>query len=295
MQLTTLRRCPTLRWRVRLLKRFILAVLIFACAVASAQRAPRPYTMLYVFGDSYSDTGAGYVDSNGPTAVAYLAKRLGIPFTYFGDRDDKGKGLNFAVSGARTGWDAGTFYPHGELLSRGMRNQVDDFAAIVRYGAIAVDAKQTMFFLAGGLNDRGLPEGSTRTNLEADIEVLYSAGARRFTVALLPVKIPVFATAGTQFNPELAKIPAEMLARHPDIRIATSDWGPFFDEVIEHPAKYGLTDTTNACAGRALRNQDPTPCASPETHFYYNEAHPSTAAHKAVGDMLYVEAMKEVK
>ena len=241
------------------MKRFVLAVLIFACAAASAQRSPRPFTMLYVFGDSYSDTGAGYVDSNGPTAVAYLAKRLGIPFTYFGDHDDKGKGLNFAVSGARTGWDAGTIYPHGELLSRGMRNQVDDFAAIVRYGAIAVDAKQTMFFLAGGLNDRGLPEGSTRTNLEADIEVLYGAGARRFTIALLPTKIPAFATAGTQFNPELAKIPAEMLARHPDIRIATSDWGPFFDEVIEHPAKYGITDTTNACAGRALKNQDPHP------------------------------------
>ena len=30
------------------------------------------YTRLYVFGDSYSDIGAGYIDGNGPTAVAYL-------------------------------------------------------------------------------------------------------------------------------------------------------------------------------------------------------------------------------
>jgi phospholipase/lecithinase/hemolysin len=272
-----------------------IAAFLVVCLPAAAQRAPRPYSMLYVFGDSYSDSGAGYVDSNGPTAVAYLAKRLGIPFTYFGAPDDKGKGLNFAVSGARTGWDEGKIYPHGELLSRGMRNQVDDFAAIVRYGAIAVDPKQAMFFLAGGLNDRGLPEGSTRNNLEADIDVLYAAGGRRFTIALLPTKIPAFATAGTQFNPEIAKIPNEMRARHPDIQIATSDWGPFFDEVIEHPAKYGINDTANACAGRALKNQDPTPCAAPESHFYYNDGHPSTATHKAVGDMLYAEAVKDTK
>jgi phospholipase/lecithinase/hemolysin len=29
------------------------------------------YTRLYVFGDSYSDIGAGYIDGNGPTAVFY--------------------------------------------------------------------------------------------------------------------------------------------------------------------------------------------------------------------------------
>ena len=54
-------------------------------------------------------------------------------------------------------------------------------------------------------------------------------------VALLPTKIPQFATAGTAFNPELAKIPAEELAKHPDIRIANSNWGLFLDEVITKP------------------------------------------------------------
>lgn len=34
---------------------------------------------VHVFGDSYSDSGAGYADINGPTAVVYLARRLGIP------------------------------------------------------------------------------------------------------------------------------------------------------------------------------------------------------------------------
>ena len=269
-------------------------LLVFTTGIAAGQR--KPYTQLYVFGDSYSDSGAGYVDGNGPTAVVYLAQRLGIPFTYFGDpktREEKviSEGLNFAVSGAKTGLGEGKTYPHGELLGRGMKNQVNDFVAMVAAGTIRFDPKTTMFYLAGGLNDRSLKDGETVANLEEDIETLYAAGARRFEVALLPTKIPPFATAGERFNPELAAIPAAMQVRHADLQIRNSQWGQYFDDVITHPEKYGLTDVTSTCAGRVLHDEDPTPCTSPEKHFYYHVGHPSTAAHKAVGDLLYQEAI----
>jgi phospholipase/lecithinase/hemolysin len=268
----------------------LLAALLFLAASLPAQT--RPYSQLYVFGDSYSDSGFGYVDTNGPTAVVYLAQRLGIPFTYYGDPASHGKGLNLAVSGAGSGTGAGRHYPTGEFLGFGVRNQVDQFAAFLKTGDIpAFDPAQTMFFFAAGLNDRGKPEGYTRTNLEAEIETLYALGARRFMVALLPTKIPAFAAAGEQINPELARVPAEEVARHPDMRIANSNWGGFFDEVITHPAKYGIADTTSTCAGRTIHHEDPAPCASPQTHFYYHEGHPSTAAHKAVGELLYTEAV----
>ena len=251
--------------------------------------------MLYVFGDSYSDSGAGYVDGNGPTAVVYLAERLGIPFTYFGDPHSDGKGLNFAVSGAQTGENAGKRYAHGELLSRGMRNQVNDFAALVKAGALHFDPQDTMFYLAGGLNDRPLADGVTVSNLEADIDVLYAAGGRRFEVALLPVKIPAFSTAGVRFNPQLATLPGAVRTRHPDVSIHTSKWGAFFDTVMTRPAAYGITDTTSTCSGRMLRDEDPTPCDAPDAHFYYHEGHPSTAVHRAVGDMLYREALTDAR
>ena len=272
----------------------IAAVLLAAMPLAAQTLPapnPHPYTQLYVFGDSYSDSGSGYVDGNGPTAVAYLAQRLGIPFTYYGDPGSKGKGLNFAVSGAGTGAGAGRRFPTGEMLSFGMKNQVDNFVTFSKSGDIPkFDPEQTLFYFAGGLNDRGKPEGYTRTNIEAEIETLYALGARRFMVAILPTKIPQFATAGTAFNPELAKIPGEERALHPDIRIANSNWGAFMDEVITNPAKYGFTDTTHPCTGRAIHHQDTTPCASPDTYFFYHEGHPSTATHRVVGDMLYTEA-----
>src|ERR1700688_834706 len=63
----------------------------------------RHWEALYAFGDSYTDSGAGYVDGNGPTAVVYLAASLGIPFTYAGASNSSGKSLNFAVSDDKTG------------------------------------------------------------------------------------------------------------------------------------------------------------------------------------------------
>jgi cholinesterase len=267
-----------------------IIVAVLSAATLTAQ-TPRPYTQLYVFGDSYSDTGAGFPYADGPTAIAYLAQSLKIPFTFYGDPASKGKGLNFAVSAGKSGSGEGNRQGPHALFALGMTNQVDQFAALVKSGEVKFDPAQTMFFLAGGLNDRSSPDGYTRTNEEAEIDTLYALGARRFMVALLPTKIPAFATAGTQFNPEIALIPAEEKARHPVIRIATSNWGLFFDEVITHPEKYGITDTTTPCQPRLSLTPGTTACPSPATHFFYYAAHPSTAAHKAAGEMLYQEAL----
>ena len=61
------------------------------------------YSRLYVFGDSYSDIGAGYIDGNGPTAVAYLGWLMGLQVASSKAANAAGKSLVFAVSGAGTG------------------------------------------------------------------------------------------------------------------------------------------------------------------------------------------------
>src|SRR3954471_15603243 len=173
--------------------RFALTPLLVALVlVADLAAAPTtPYTRMYVFGDSYSDIGAGYVDGNGPTAVAYLGWLMGLQITQAHAADSSAKSLVFAVSGARTGEGEGRRIKDA-VLGYGMLNQVQDFAARVKSGEIRFDPATTLFFIAGGLNDGGLPTETTVANLRHLVELLRDTGGRHVTVAQLPTKIAQF-------------------------------------------------------------------------------------------------------
>ncbi|HVW22422.1 MAG TPA: SGNH/GDSL hydrolase family protein [Opitutaceae bacterium] len=252
-----------------------------AAGLGALTAAATTYDRMYVFGDSYSDIGAGYEDGNGPTAVAYLAWKMGLEITIPQAAGSAGKSIDFAVSGARTGEGLGRKV-QGALIGYGMINQVDDFAARVRSGEIKFDPDTTLFFLAGGLNDRGLPLQATLDNLHKEIGELKDLGGRHFTLAQLPEKIPQFATAGTRLNPSLPGLAADVRA---NLRVDAwiNHWGADFDEVIQHPGDYGLVNVTSACAGREIFNQDAVPKGDPTTYFFYHEGHPSTATHRIVG------------
>jgi len=263
-------------------------ILLLLAATAWSACTAQAVTRLIVFGDSYSDIGRGYLDGNGPTAVAYLAQRLGSTMVPSNVKNIDGKSLNFAVSGAQTGEGKG-FETGGFLLGYGMQNQVQEFAGMVKSGRLKFDPEKTLFFIAGGLNDSKHTTDDSISNLTAEIAILYALGARRFEVAILPESIPGFHNVAARLNPSLAMIPQMMKPKLPEAQIRSSQWGAYFDEVMAHPAKYGIVNTTDRCAGREIRHEDTTPCAKPETYFYYHEQHPSTATQKAVGDMLYDE------
>jgi|SRR5882762_732290 len=260
-----------------------------ACA-ADPEAGEGPYTSLFVFGDSYSDIGAGYVDGNGPTSVAYLAADLGIPFTYAGAPDAAGKGLDFAVSGAQTGASPGIHFA-GVFLGYGMLNQVADFEKLVTSGTVSFDPARTLFFIAGGLNDGNLTNAITVANLTSQFHTLYALGARNFALASLPTLIPAFSAVAARLNPAYSTLVLELEAQLPGSNIYLSRWGSFYDAILTDPARYGFTNITDRCAGRAIFGQDPTPCATPNTYFYYHDSHPSTAAHRVVGNLLYQEAL----
>lgn len=252
-----------------------------------AEKPTTVYTRLYVFGDSYSDIGAGYVDGDGPTAVAYLGWHMGLSVTHAKAPRSSEKSLVFAVSGARTGEGRGNSRG-GALLGYGMMNQVRDFETRVKSGEIKFDPDTTLFFFAGGLNDRGLPIEATLGNLQKQLEIVKSLGGKHFTIALMPVKIRQFVTAGTRLNPSLPKF-VEDNAKGMNIDLWLNHWGEYFDDVMVNPANYGITNTTNQNAGRLIFDQDPTPVADPATYFFYHEGHPSTAVHRAVGKRLFEE------
>ncbi len=80
-----------------------IPVLLVIFSFCSVVRAQAPIDRIYVFGDSYSDIGRGWVDSDGPTAVAYMAQRMGLTMVPSNTPDAEEKSLDFAVSGAPTG------------------------------------------------------------------------------------------------------------------------------------------------------------------------------------------------
>jgi len=243
----------------------------------------KPYTAIYVFGDSYSDIGARYLDGNGPTAVAYFAQALGVPLTFPKDPSAGTTGLDFAATGATTGEDKGK----GPFCCQGMMDQVNDFAARVHSGTMTIKPETTLIFLEGGLNDNKLSTDATVENLTREIHLLQELGARHFTLSLLSTKVPDFAEIAKRLNPAYENLVAELQKQGVDIRL--NHWGPYLDEILENPSQYGLVNTTSQCAGRAVLKEDPTPCANPGTYFYFHGGHPSTAVNKIVGDKIYRE------
>ena len=265
----------------------VLLVTLLVCGLSPAH-AQSSIERIYVFGDSYSDIGRGWVDSDGPTAVAYMAQRLGLTLVPSNAHDAAEKSLDFAVSGAPTGENKGHIVGNG-FLGFGMKNQVAEFVARVHDGSLIFDPDNTLFFIAGGLNDSRITTDQTVANLEGEIQSLYEAGARHFRVAVLPEAIPAFSDVAKRLNPAIRGIPDEMAPKLKGADIKLSKWGIYFDYILQHPGEFGFTDTTTQCAGRSIFNEDCTPCANPSKHFYYHKNHPSTAVHKIVGEKLYKE------
>lgn len=254
-----------------------------ALAAGQVLAAEAPYEALYVFGDSYSDTGARYLDGNGPTPPAYLAQAMGIELTHSKDENPGTKSINFAATAATSGEDKG----QGKWCCQGMVDQVNDFIARVQAKKISFEPEKTLFFLSGGLNDKDLKTEVTVDNIAHQIELLRGVGARHFTLSLLPTKIADWAAMGTRLNPAYERLVAELRSKGVDIHL--NQWGVYLDEIMQNPSQYGLVNTSSQCAGRALLKQDPTPCANPDSYFYFHGGHPSTKVNKIVGEKLHRE------
>jgi hypothetical protein len=219
--------------------------------------------------------------------VAYLGWLMGLQVAPSNAVNSADKSLVFAVSGAGTGEAAGQ-HVKDALLGYGMMNQVRDFAARVKSGAIVFDPQTTLFFLAGGLNDGRQETATTLANLRLELQILRESGGRHFTIALLPTKIPQFAAVGLRLNPAYERlVREEAVAAGVDLWL--NHWGTAFDEVLDHPQAYRIVNTTSACAGRAIFDEDPTPVGDPATFFFYHAGHPSTAVHRIVGKKLFEE------
>lgn len=241
---------------------------------------------IFVFGDSYSDTGAFSPPTNGSTAVGYLAQDFGITLTTSKNPDPGTDGVNFAESGARV--FIGPTPPATQ--PRSLTQQVTEFQNYVHSGEVTFDPSASLFFLAGGLNDHNrVTSAQVNAATAEQVATLVSLGARIFEIALLPSLVPAFTHSANNFNPGYVALVPELQAKYPDAVFHLSDWGPDFDAIILNKSAFGFTNVTDPC--RDLFSPNTPTCSTPGTYFYYYNDHPSDAAHHVVGDKLFAEVL----
>lgn len=251
-----------------------------------------PFDRLYIFGDSFSDTGAGTPHAMGPTSVSYLAEHLELVLkpARVGQvaREDS---VNFAASGAWSGFMAGM--PLGlRRFGHGLVNQIGDFTDAVSADRLGFEPRTTLAFIAIGLNDGDLPSQASQTNLLGGISRLIAAGIVHIRIARLPEQIPDFRETARRLNPVIEQTVAMASAVHPASSIGLSDWGRYFDEVLLGAAAHGFTETETCCTGRAFGlDEDLVLQGDPDAYYYLTPGHPTTAVHRIVGRCLADELM----
>ncbi|MCV6615015.1 MAG: SGNH/GDSL hydrolase family protein, partial [Cellvibrionaceae bacterium] len=217
--------------------------------------------------------------TNGSTAAGYLAAALGSPLVLPTANNIGTKSINFAETSAKVNSQSA----NGPTS---LTNQVNNFSQLVGNGSASFDSDDTLFFLAGGLNDRTTNPNNVINGYKQQVAELVSLGARFIEITLLPSEIPPFLVSADKFNDLYANLVAELNALYSHVSITLSDWGTYFDDIILNPSDYGMSNVTDAYLDVGQPGVD-----DPDTFFYYYPAHPSDAAHEIVGDKLYDETL----
>jgi phospholipase/lecithinase/hemolysin len=265
----------------RLKVRTLAAAVATSAALLGAGSAQAvAFNDLFLFGDSYTDTGAYVPLTNGTTAAAYLGQLLGITMTTPKNAHPGTSGVNFAESGARI--SVGPTTPGAHPLS--LTQQVTEFQNYVTSGNVTFNSSTTLFYLLGGLNDhKQLTTAQIQAATTSQVATLYSLGARYFEIADIPSLVPAFADSAAAVNPAIVSLIPLLKTMFPDAVINLSNWGKDFDEILTNPLAYGITNTNPAgCSAAPV-------CSNPNQYFYYYNSHPSDAAHRIVGLDLLAE------
>lgn len=301
---------------------FIIVISLFFSifAVTAQAKNLNKLSAIIVFGDSYLDNGASmhlskqalaakipsavalpadpalklYKDghwSNGPTAVEYLAKLLGANLT------------DYAVGGAKSG--SGNYYAWLDAYTdSGLLGQVADHKASLN--GKFLDSK-TLYVIAASANDYfqfvdfsqpgKLDNMAERAavNTYTAVQRLVDSGAQSFLIvkSYALTDLP-YITANKQvdqaklyseyYNASLDKLMKPLLANK-KLSITMFDWQQKTHDIATTKAKYGITNTTDAC--QVTMPLAKAACATPNSYLFWDEYHPSTRAHEILGQMMF--------
>ncbi len=279
---------------------FAAAVLALSISIAHAGS----YTELVAFGDSLSDTGnitfatglplAPYAlgrFSNGPIWIDHLADNLGLS-----SLSSQNGGTNYAWGGATSGPAGGGAPPFSVL------DQTSLYLSDV--GGIANPDALYSIWIGGNdvlnavpmVDDINAIANQAAANVTASITDLAAAGAMTFLVANLP---DIGLTPSSSGDPDLIAYRSALTAAYNSalamalgnveaslgIDIIAFDVAALFSQLVTNPGSFGFSNATDKCwTGNVFGPGTGTECADPDSYVFWDDVHPTAAAHAILGD-----------
>jgi len=284
-----------------------------------------PFSALYAFGDSLSDSGNAYLlldgqtaiepyapvpsapyDSrrftNGRTWVEFLAEALGLRGDAFPALRTKAFG-NYAVGGAQA--DGGTSPDFGDQVSWFLDNVGDRAPSgalyVVQFGGndirTALELLQTQ-----GPDAASAEIKAAIAAIVASMADLHGAGAEQFLVAKAPNigRTPVVVTVlgekaaeaaellSEQYNAALVDA-VESVAQAWGIDVYLVDFFSFVDAAVEMPDGFGFSSDEPPNPQPCLPVFDPSNqiCEDADQRLFWDGLHPTRAAHRIVGHIAF--------
>lgn len=219
--------------------------------------------------------------SNGPVWIEYLSKFLGLEYVPI---------TNYAHTGAGTGRGENSVFPGGP----GLLDQVDSIREWIAEGnSIEPDDLIVVWIGPNDFEDAGSLDNLINrqiANLTEAFRSLIELGAKRILVANLPnlaatprvkeLEDPVasgLAELGTvAYNANLAWAMALLESRTPWVDVIFVDVFSLFEAIVANPLEFGFTDASTPCRS----DDSPTVCDNPDLHVFWDDLHPTTAAHR---------------
>lgn len=289
------------------LKRLAVALTTGSLCLVSAHAGP--YSNIYFFGDSVSDsgnvalvigqpsgvpqavTGNSYIPgypyyptgrfSNGPVWPEDFAAKFGLSAA-----PSLAGGTDFAFAGARTG---GPDVPVPTLttqsvmfLDRVSRKAPSDALYVV--AEVGNDARDALLAMAGGANiPQTIAAAATAyaNNLRSLVDSLRDAGATQFLVfdnvnlGVVPAIVSMGPDAAGLATALTASMNQALLARlDGEAGVRVFDTFSFLTGVVRNPQTYGFTNATDACAAVIA--------ADCSTYVFWDGLHPTAAMHERI-------------
>jgi phospholipase/lecithinase/hemolysin len=301
------------------------------------------FDQAYFFGDSLSDTGnfsnfsggafpippfAPGRFSNGDVWVDYLAEDLSLDLNLFSTGFDVQDGVNYAVGGATSSNDNGSFVPVG------LTQQMDAFELLVENQSPGEVRDDDLFFLWIGANDYfSFIEDDPNTpdvietnfpqtgkdinnavlevvdlNIGGAVQDIIDAGGENIVIFNLPdlEKTPLAQSLTKEdqkqlkkltdkHNKNLDKLVAQTEASNPDVNIIEIDVNDLFNDIIKNPNQFGLTNVTDNYTGIDIYTGITQPPAGgdPNQYLFWDSVHPTTKVHDLVADLVTNELTNE--